>query len=115
MRGRRLVCYSERMSARAETPRWVVDLENRVILECNEAAANLWGYPPEQMIGMKAERLVHVDELARARAVREEHVSGDAGLWKCVRRDCTVFYVHITVRRGVHEGRLCAMAEAAAS
>ena len=103
------------MHDRASTPRWVVDLQKRVILECNVAAAELWGYAPEEMIGMMADRLVHPDELARARTVRDEHMSGDAGTWTCVRKDGTVFRLHITVQRGIHEGKLCAVAEAIAS
>jgi PAS domain S-box-containing protein len=103
------------MNASAGTPRWVVDLKTRVVLECNAAAAEMWGYTPEEMIGMPAERLVHPDELERARAVRNEHISGDAGTWKCVRKDGSIFFLHSAVRRGVHEGKLCAVAEAIAS
>ena len=103
------------MDASDSTARWVVDLRTRVVLECNIAAAKTWGYQAEEMIGLPAERLVHPDEMERARTVRNEHVSGDMGTWKCVRKDGTVFYLHIAVRRGVHEGKLCAMAEAIAS
>lgn len=109
------VCYPVSMHASDSAPRWVVDLKTQVILECNTAAAALWAYTPEEMIGMAAERLVHGDELERARAVRSEHVTGDAGTWKCVRKDGSVFYLHIQVRRGVYEGRLCALGQAVAS
>ena len=103
------------MNDATSRPRWVVDLQRRIVLECNAAAAELWGYSPAEMIGMRGERLVHPDELERAREVRNEHLSGDAGTWKCVRKDGSVFYLHITVQRGIHEGKLCAVAEAIAS
>lgn len=125
MRETAAMWYSEQMQAGDRTAgenvqdsnraRWVVDLKTRVILECNSAAAAMWGYTVEEMTGMPAERLVHPDELERARTVRNEHISGDMGEWKCVRKDGSTFYMHSTVRRGVHEGRLCAVAEALAS
>ncbi len=103
------------MNTGNRTARWVVDLQRRVILECNAAAPELWGYTAAEMIGMGADRLFHPDELGRLSTVRNEHVSGDAGSWRCVRKDGTVFYLRITVQRGVHEGKLCAWAEAVAS
>jgi PAS domain S-box-containing protein len=105
--------YLESMDAHEKKPRRMVDLKTREVLECNDSAAALWGYTPPEMVGMSSERLIHPDERERALAVREEHVSGDAGTWKCMRKDGTMFFLHITVRRGMHEGRLCGFAEAA--
>jgi PAS domain S-box-containing protein len=99
------------MNAGDRKPHWVVDLKHRVVLECNADAASLWGYAPEEMVGMAAERLIHADEIERARQVREEHLSGDAGTWKCIRKDGSAFYLHVVVSKGVHEGKLCAFAE----
>src|SRR5690348_9288973 len=89
-------------------PRWVVDLKDLTIVECNESAAAMWGYTQSEMLGLAAARLIHPDEAERARYTRENHESGDAGSWKCVRKDGSTFELHIVVRRGVYEGRLCA-------
>src|SRR3954471_24095272 len=109
---RRGLWYFKRMSGN-NTPNWVVDMKTREILECNESAAAMWGYEPEEMVGMRADKLIHADEAARAHEVRNEHVSGDMGTWKCIRKDGSVFFAHLLVRRGVRDGRLCAFAEAA--
>jgi PAS domain S-box-containing protein len=100
------------MHAAANRPGWVVDLKSRIVLQANEEAAELWGYSIGEMIGMSAERLIHSDELERARTVRDEHVSGNMGTWKCVRRDGAVFYLNIDVQRGVRDNKLCAFAHA---
>jgi len=105
--------YLRDMIADNVKPNWVVDLKTREVLECNESAASMWGYSPEEMVGMRAERLIHADESERAQEVRNEHVSGDMGTWKCIRKDGTVFFAHVVVRRGVRGGKLCAFAEAA--
>lgn len=97
----------------ANEPRWVVDLQTLRVLECNESAAALWGYTQNEMLGLAVARLIHPDEQERARAVRENHESGDTGKWRCVRKDGSTFELHIVVRRGVYEGRLCAWATAA--
>ena len=91
---------------------WTVDLRTRTILECSPEAAALWGYSPAEMVGLNAESLVHPSELARARAVRAEHTSGDTGVWKCVKKDGTVFHLHIGVTKGVLDERLCSFAKA---
>ena len=94
-------------------PRWVVDLKTLTIVDCNESAAALWGYTQLEMVGMQSQRLIHPDELERARLARENHESGDAGVWRCVRKDGSTFELHIVVRRGVLRGKLCAWGTAA--
>jgi PAS domain S-box-containing protein len=103
------LCYPKPMFDDNTKPRWVVDLKTREVLDCNQSAALLWGYMPEEMIGIPAERLLHVNEIERAREVRNEHLSGDMGTWMCVRKDGSVFHTRIEVRRGVVNGRLCAV------
>jgi PAS domain S-box-containing protein len=105
--------YLRIMSGNNNKPYWVIDLKTREVLEYNESAASMWGYAPGEMVGMRADRLIHADEAERAQEVRNEHVSGDIGTWKCIRKDGSVFFAHLVVRRGVRDGRLCAFAEAA--
>lgn len=100
------------MVAKQHDAEWTVDLRTRTILDCSAEAAALWGYSPAEMVGLNAESLIHPDELARARSVRAEHTSGDTGVWKCVRKDGSVFHLHIGVRKGVHDDRLCSFAKA---
>src|ERR1051326_840992 len=54
------------MNASDRTPHWIVDLKTREVLKCNESAASLWGYEPQEMVGISAEKLIHTDELERA-------------------------------------------------
>lgn len=86
---------------------WVVNMHTLRVVDCSESAAALWGYRPLEIIGVHAESLIHPDELPRAREVRSEHVSGDGGIWKCVRKDGTVFFAHLVSRKGVRQGRVC--------
>lgn len=88
-------------------------MKSLTVLDCNESAAELWGYRQMEMIGMPALRLIHPDELERAALARNNHESGDAGVWRCVRKDGSVFELHIMVRRGVLRGKLCAWGTAA--
>lgn len=100
------------MATEQHEAEWTVDLRTRTILDCSAEAAALWGYSPAEMVGLNADSLIHPDELARARAVRAEHISGDAGVWKCVRKNGAVFHLHIGVRKGVRDDRLCTFARA---
>ncbi len=109
---RRGLWYSEDVISDDIKARWVVDIKSNTVLECSESAAKLWGYLPREMMGMPVERLIAAEERERAREMRQEHLSGDAGTWKCVRKDGSIFYLHVTMRQGVWEGRLCSFAEA---
>lgn len=91
--------------------RWIVDVRTRIVRQCSAMAASLWGYAPEEMVGLNADTLIEPDERERARQVREDYVTGDIGVWNCVRKDGSSFRLRMVVRKGVHNGRLCSFAE----
>jgi PAS domain S-box-containing protein len=68
------------------------------ILAANDAALRQYGYGPEEIVGLRIERLVHPDDLPRLRAAVPRFSAGVNGAapFRHLRRDGTVIEVEVT-------------------
>src|SRR5688572_15706046 len=91
----------------SRTPQWVVDVETMRVMEANEAAALLWRYPMETLIGLDAMKFVPPEDRSLVTKAAEANRWGDAGIWRCQKGDGTIFYARLRWHQFIHRGRLC--------
>ena len=95
------------MTISKTTPQWVVDAHAMRVIDANEAAAEMWGYPLDELIGLDAYKFVPLEDKTLIVDAAVENKWGDAGIWRCQKKDGTIFNARIRWHQFVHEGRLC--------
>jgi PAS domain S-box-containing protein len=90
-----------------EVPQWVVDATTYRVVEANSAASELWGYPLDELIGLDAYRFVPADDKSLIEAAKEANQWGDSGVWRCQKKDGSIFHARIFWHQFSHQGRIC--------
>jgi PAS domain S-box-containing protein len=88
-------------------PQWVVDATTYRVIEANSAAAELWGYPLEGLIGLDAYKFVPVEDKPLIEAAKAANQWGDSGVWRCRKKDGSIFQARIFWHQFEYQGRLC--------
>ncbi len=89
-------------------PQWVADLEQRRMLDANDAALEFWRMTREQFLTGGVERFFHADELTRWENYIADGKWGETGPWKCRRGDGTIFCCTIRWQMIDYNGEQCA-------
>lgn len=87
--------------------RWVVEIENRAIVEANEEAQKMFGYTQRDMIGMDVLQLVPAEDVPLVQAAARENRWGDFGVWRCRRCDNSLFFAKFYWYQSDQHGRPC--------
>ncbi|MHB8870071.1 MAG: hybrid sensor histidine kinase/response regulator [Thermoleophilia bacterium] len=90
-------------------PMWVYDLETLAFLAVNSAAVGRYGYSAEEFANMTLRDIRPPEDIpgllenvARVKAGRDE-----AGLWRHLRKDGSLFWVDVTSHELDYDGRPC--------
>ena len=85
----------------------IIAMDGRIV-EANTAACHLYGYDPDEMLGLNSEVLMHPDSLYKAgeivSAIREGRVYESTQL--AIRKDGTVFHTEGRATAFMHGGEL---------
>jgi PAS domain S-box-containing protein len=90
-----------------ETPQWIVDAATLTVIDANEAAAEMWGYPMDELIGLDVLKFVPVEDQFLVHKAARENQWGDAGIWRCQKKDGTIFHIRIRWHQFMYNDRLC--------
>jgi len=97
------------MADAANLPHWRVDMRTLLIVEANDAAAAMFGYRPDELVGRSIRELVAPEEIARMEQIVQENLRGDGGVWKLRRKDGSFFWANTTRIKVVQDGSLFAV------
>jgi PAS domain S-box-containing protein len=88
------------------------DQQSLEILEVNQAACALYGYPCEELLGKKVSDIYPEEEIRRLLQSVENHEapSEPAGVWEHVRKDNSTIYVQVSASASTYLGRKAALA-----
>jgi PAS domain-containing protein len=95
------------MLPKNDVPQWVVDAATYRVIDANQAAAELWGYPLNELIGLDAYRFVPAEDKPLIVAAADKNQWGDSGVWRCQKKDGSIFKARIFWHQFIYEGRLC--------
>ena len=98
---RGLIDYASRV------PMWCSDADTEEIVDTNDAALRFWRYDRAQFVGMRATRLLCVEEMPRQQELAKQNLWGETGPWKCRRGDGTILYVTVRWQRMMRSKRVC--------
>jgi PAS domain S-box-containing protein len=91
-------------SRTSSLPQWVADLEDRKMVDVNEAALQFWGMTREQFLTNDFDKFFHPEEMGRWKTFIQEDRWGESGPWKCTRGDGTIFYCTVRWQMIDHDG-----------
>ncbi len=89
------------------SPLWMIAKDDLSIIAVNETAVNLYGYTKDELLHMSVKELRPPDELdEQLQIFRREMVdSTDIGIIRQIKKDGTIFFVHLISHDIVFEGR----------
>lgn len=79
------------------------------VVAANDAACQMFGYAPGEMVGLSSRNLVSADEHPRMEEIVQQNLSGDGGIWKLRRKDGSVFWANTTRTKIVENDSLLAI------
>src|SRR5581483_8925148 len=91
----------------SRVPQWIVDLDERRMLDANEAALEFWRLTHEEFLARPVQEFLHPSELARWKKYIATGKWGESGPWKCVRGDGSLFYCFARWQMVEYRGTYC--------
>lgn len=95
------------MSESKSVPLWIVDAETMRVVDANPEAVELWGYPKQELIGLDALHFVPPEDAKFIHEAMAQNRWGDSGVWRCQRKDGSLFYAKLFWHQAKREGRVC--------
>ncbi len=96
-------------SSKSPVPQWIADLRAGKMLDANPAALAFWRMTREQFLSARFDEMIHPEEMPRWEKYIAAGDWGEAGTWKCIRGDGSIFYCVPRWQMTDYRGKQCAI------